>query len=255
VPIRALSLDLFDTVVDLHFEALGSAEVEGRRTHPTVALLHRALAEYARVDLEKLLEALRAADRELREPRYAEGRELPTFERMQRVAELLGLPDPGLPGLLTEAHMGAIRSVADAPVHHRGVLAALRRRAHLAICSNFTHARTARRILAEQGLAAHLDAVVISEDVGHRKPRAEIFAAVAEALGAAPHEILHAGDSLSADVAGAAAAGMRSAWVTRRVRDPGRVLSEWAGPPPDFVVAELAELEDLLGVRGPRERS
>jgi HAD superfamily hydrolase (TIGR01509 family) len=247
VPIRAISLDLFDTLVDLRFEALVVPETPGGRTHPSAAILHRALAEHAPVDLEKLLAALRSVDRELREPRYAEGRELPTLERMQRVAALLGLGDPAIPALLTRAHMGALRSVAETPARHRGVLAALRRRARLGICSNFTHAETARRILSEDGLAEHLDAVVISEEVGRRKPRAEIFAALAEALGAAPREILHAGDNLSADVAGAAAAGMRSAWVTRRVPNAERVLAEWTGARPDFVVAELAELEAIVG--------
>jgi putative hydrolase of the HAD superfamily len=247
VPIRALSLDLFDTLVDLHFEALVVPESEGGHAYPSALILHRALAEHAPVDLEKLVAALRSADRELREPRHAAGRELPTLERMQHVAGLLGLADPGVPPLLTRAHMGALRSVAKTPPQHRGVLAALRRRARLAICSNFTHAETARRILEEEDLAEHLDAVLISEDVTWRKPRPEIFAALASALGVGPGEILHAGDNLSADVGGAAAAGMRTAWVTRRVKDPERALADHTGPRPDFVVADLAELESLLG--------
>jgi FMN phosphatase YigB (HAD superfamily) len=35
------------------------------------------------------------------------------------------------------------------------------------------------------------------------------------ALGLAAHEVLHVGDSLTADVAGARAAGIRTAWINR----------------------------------------
>jgi hypothetical protein len=60
---------------------------------------------------------------------------------------------------------------------------------------------------------------VVSDAFGLRKPRAEIFAEVVTRLGVAPAETLHVGDSLRADVAGAANAGLRTAWITRRVSD------------------------------------
>ena len=58
--------------------------------------------------------------------------------------------------------------------------------------------------------------------------------------------MLHVGDSLDADVAGAAPLGMATAWLTRRVRDPEAALREYAGPKPDHVIADLGELEQLL---------
>jgi 2-haloacid dehalogenase/putative hydrolase of the HAD superfamily len=92
--------------------------------------------------------------------------------------------------------------------------------------------------------------VVISEEVGVRKPRGEIFAAALERLGTAPEAALHVGDSLRADVGGAHAAGITSAWITRRVRDPERKLREHAGPQPDFVIRDLAEISQLLARGG-----
>jgi putative hydrolase of the HAD superfamily len=47
-------------------------------------------------------------------------------------------------------------------------------------------------------------------DVGHAKPRPEIFAAAVETLGVAPNEILHIGDNERTDVRGALAAGFRA---------------------------------------------
>ena len=114
------------------------------------------------------------------------------------------------------------------------------------MCSNFSHSETALGLLDEHQLRSHLDAVAISETVGLRKPRPEIFAAVLEDLGADPAEVLHIGDSLRADVAGAAALGIRTVWLTRRVREPERLLREHDGPAPDWQIEDLAELPAVL---------
>ncbi len=47
-------------------------------------------------------------------------------------------------------------------------------------------------------------------------------------------------------MAGAEAAGIRTAWITRRVRDPDATLADFDGPAPDFRIADLAEILDLL---------
>jgi FMN phosphatase YigB (HAD superfamily) len=151
---------------------------------------------------------------------------------------------------MTEIHMGVLHEHTEIPGHHAELLAALGGRAGLGLCSNFSHTPTARRILAEAGFEPHLRAVAISDAVGWRKPRGEIFEAVLGELDARPEEVLHVGDSLRADVGGAAALGIRSVWVTRRIRDPERRLREHEGPTPDFVVADLAELGPLLDELG-----
>jgi HAD superfamily hydrolase (TIGR01509 family) len=66
------------------------------------------------------------------------------------------------------------------------------------------------RDLEEQKLAARLDAVVFSSEVGVRKPRPEIFQAALERLGVTADRSLFVGDRLSADVRGARGVGMRT---------------------------------------------
>ena len=105
---------------------------------------------------------------------------------------------------------------------------------------------TALSILEESGLAGHFDAIAISDEVGFRKPRGEIFEAVVTSFGFAPNEILHVGDKLRADVAGAAAVGMRTVWLTRRVKDPERELADFDGPRPDFALEDLRDLPVLV---------
>ena len=244
--LRGVSLDLFDTLVDLAMEDLPRFELAGKERRGTTAELHAALDASAGVSLEVFHEALREVDRGHRRVRYGEGREIGTLDRFREVAERLALDDPELPQRWTDIHMGRLRALAATPAHHAGLLVRLRETARVGICSNFTHGAPARRLLAEDGLAPHLDAVVISEDVGMRKPRAEIFDAVLDGLGTAPEETLHVGDNLDADVAGAAARGLRTVWLTRRVADPDAALRAHRGPAPDFIVADLGELPALL---------
>ena len=83
-------------------------------------------------------------------------------------------------------------------------------------------AGTALAVLEDAALRESLAACAISETVGFRKPRREIFEAVAAPLGAAPDEVLHVGDNLSDDVGGASVLGMRTVWLTREVVRPRR---------------------------------
>jgi putative hydrolase of the HAD superfamily len=238
--------DLFDTLVDLHFDPSDTTEVAGRRVHSFVLRLHQALRERAEVDFETFMEAVYEVDRTEGRPRYKEGREFPTVERFESVVRLLGLEDPELPEILTSAHMSGIYQCAIVLPHHREILDRLGRRAKVGLCSNFSHSGTALRVIEEAGLHPHLDAVVISEAVGFRKPRPEIFLATLDALGVGAEETVHVGDDLRADVGGAAPLGIRTAWITRRVREPEAKLREWEGPAPDWTVSDLAELEDLV---------
>ncbi|KIZ15376.1 HAD family hydrolase [Streptomyces natalensis] len=62
-----------------------------------------------------------------------------------------------------------------------------------------------------------LDRVVYSAETGAIKPEREAFAAVEHVSGLSPGQLLHVGDSLRADVTGAAAAGWHTAWLDRRM--------------------------------------
>jgi len=243
---RAVIFDLFDTLVDLHYEHIPREQYAGKTIPTTARALHAAVAERADVDFETFLAAALAVDEAARSSHFARDLELPTEERFSAVVERLGLVDTELPDIMTAIHMGAIRQHTAVPAHHAEVLTGLKRRVRIGLCSNFSHSKTALRILEESDLRRHFDAVVISEAVGIRKPRAEIFAAVLDRLAVAPGEVLHVGDSLRADVDGAAAFGIPSVWITRRVSDADRRLREHAGAKPDFVIQDLAELSSLL---------
>jgi putative hydrolase of the HAD superfamily len=89
--------------------------------------------------------------------------------------------------------------------------------------------------------------VLISEELGIRKPDPVIFHAAAASLGLAPADVLYVGDHPEADVIGAAQAGMQTAWL-RRGRDWPTHLTPAV---PDIIVDSLSEL--LWIAEGRRE--
>lgn len=79
--------------------------------------------------------------------------------------------------------------------------------------------------------------LVTSDDIGAYKPHRAMFEAGLDLLGLTPGEVLHIGDSLSADVAGANALGITVAWVNRRSR---------SAPASAQIDYEVIDLRDTL---------
>ena len=65
------------------------------------------------------------------------------------------------------------------------------------------------------GLQRFFSASVSARLHGVAKPDASIFHAACAAAGGAPHQVLHLGDDLDADVSGALAAGLQAGWICR----------------------------------------
>ena len=93
------------------------------------------------------------------------------------------------------------------------------------------------------GIGAHFHASVNAASVGAAKPDARIFLAGAAEAGVAAEQVLHIGDDLALDVAGAQAAGMQTAWIRR----PGDLLpDDYPNVRPDATVPDLWDLLELL---------
>ena len=246
MPIRAVVFDLFDTLVDLVSEDIPLTEHAGRKIPASLLQLHALTTEHRAIDLDTFLSTMKETEKGFMESHYAKDIELSSTERFQTLLEALGLDHPPLVDSLVTTHMAGLREHVRLLDHHPEVLASLKDRVQLAVCSNFSHVPTAEEVLEASRLAELFDAVVISEAAGVRKPHPEIFRATLNELGVAENEVLHVGDSLKADVGGAAALGISTVWITRRIADPEEALSAHSGPPPDFQIEDLAELDDLL---------
>ena len=122
----------------------------------------------------------------------------------------------------------------------REMLDSLAPRFPLAILSDTGFASSAAQdaLLAREGLHEHFSARIYSMNVGHAKPRREMFEACATALGRAPETIIHIGDNERTDVRGALDAGFRAIRLDV-VRDGGPSAAE-------LVARSFEELRDYL---------
>ncbi|MCY4543765.1 MAG: HAD family hydrolase [Gemmatimonadetes bacterium] len=92
------------------------------------------------------------------------------------------------------------------------------------------------------GLEARFAFVIFSQDVQIEKPDRRIFEIAAQQADCALDELLHVGDSLKNDVAGANAAGVRSVWLNRDSQ------ASHSGIVAEYEIATLAELPAVLEI-------
>jgi putative hydrolase of the HAD superfamily len=72
--------------------------------------------------------------------------------------------------------------------------------------------------------------VIISSEVGWRKPAPAFFEIVCQQTNCRPEEILFVGDDLINDIHGAKQAGMATAWIDRKAEPPGAMFEPGAEP-------------------------
>lgn len=215
MPIRALLFDLFGTVV--HFSTQAPiAEVSGTRWVTMGWLEEVATARLPSVPFESLVGALLETTKEIVRQRPPEYLEVPSSERFRRALSKLDIVGDAAWAVaqeLSHAHMGYLASSTYLPEGYAEVLQQLREQYQLGLVSNFDHGATARHVLTKHAVHDCFDAVVISEELGRRKPHRSIFEHACQRLGVSAAEALFIGDNPKEDIEGAQAAGLRTVWV------------------------------------------
>src|SRR5262249_43281097 len=208
----------FDTLVRFDRERLPQVEIAGRRVRTTAGHLHPILCTWAPdVTLEAFHKALLESWQEAERRRAVDHREVAAPERFAHLFRCLALDPDGCPaGLLQsllETHRRELSKAADFPAHHGPLVQDLARRYRLAVVSNFDYRPTAVGILEAAGVADRFEAIVVSDEVGWRKPGPVIFEEALRRVGVTPAETLFVGDRADIDVLGAHQMRMRTAWV------------------------------------------
>lgn len=137
------------------------------------------------------------------------------------------------------------------------------------LVTNYDHPRHVRRVLEQTGIAGRVQHVVISGEVGCKKPDPRIFLDLLDRIGLDPAAVVHVGDAPE-DVAGARAAGVVPIRIERdqpgslagrrdvalgrgsAAADPSGDPALADGSAPWAVVRSLGEVSELvLGRRPP----
>jgi HAD superfamily hydrolase (TIGR01509 family) len=101
-------------------------------------------------------------------------------------------------------------------------------------------ARVLRADAEGLGLAAHLDAMVFSGEVGYRKPEPEIFLRACAELYVDPAQVVFVGDDLERDVQGASRVGMTTVQALWFRADEHRAIE------PDFTAFTAVDVLNLV---------
>ncbi|MGH3294005.1 MAG: HAD family hydrolase [Trebonia sp.] len=123
------------------------------------------------------------------------------------------------------------------------MLAGLSGRYRLAIVSNTSDTELVPAHLDAMGARDYFDALILSVQVGWRKPHPQIYAAALDKLGIGPSEAVFVGDSYGPDYHGPTQAGIRSFLI-----DPARATEA-----PDH--ARLESVLDLTGALAAVEQA
>jgi FMN phosphatase YigB (HAD superfamily) len=246
MPYTAILFDLFDTLVRFDRERMPEIEINGKAVRSSAGLLHTILrTQCPEIGLDRCYEALGESWREAERLRAIDHREVAADARFAHFFRTLGLDESALPEgfgrSLIDAHRNALGKAAEFPPHHGPLLRRLAQRYKLAVVSNFDYTPTALDILERAGVTDLFQTIVVSDEIGWRKPRRDIFDAALHRLGVRAGESLFVGDRADMDVLGAQQIGMDAVWINR----DGEPLP--AGiKAPTYEIRDLGELASIL---------
>ena len=199
----------------------------------TNLITYRELGEYCRLfSFEKYHAACTEVTGEIRKKKLEENIEIPCVERFKTILLQLNVSEPEtlsrLATKLAFCHMKLLANATTSSQTQIKEIKKLKNEYKLGLLSNFDDAQTARRVLKEKKLGHLFSSIIISDEVGIRKPAPEIFSVALNSLEIEPRETLFVGDSWEEDIVGAAKFGMDSVWISpnrtrfeeRRIKHP-----------------------------------
>ncbi len=174
-------------------------------------------------------------------------------EALRQVGQRVGPEDPRIAATV-EAYFSAFYDHCHLIPGTEDLLTKLKGNYRLGLLSNFTHGPAAWEIIDRLGLRPFFEVVLISGDLGYRKPHPLVFERLVDGLGVSTDRIAFVGDDMEPDILGAARAGLKPVLSTY-IRDqkmplvPGLVAYEPQDLDPDIPrVSNWAEFLVLLGI-------
>ncbi len=108
------------------------------------------------------------------------------------------------------------------------------------LISNFTYAAAIYKSLRKMGICKFFNIVVVSQQVGWRKPSSHIFQFTLKCLKIQPNEAVYIGDSPNEDIKGAKEAGLKTVFVPSQFNSL-KDLKE-SKQEPDLIAKDLIEI-------------
>lgn len=239
--------DLFDTIINFNFSRLPAIELMGVRSRTTSHEVYAVFSRYfPDISFEEFYPFFIESYHRFQEMKHAEYREYPNRDRFLLMLGNMSLPvDSGAESAADEmvaAHMtGLARAVEFPPENEDALENVMKKGYRMAIVSNFDYAPAAYALIEKYRIGRFFEKIVISEEVGWRKPKPFIFERAMELLSIEPDEALFVGDNFTADICGAKGVGMDAVWLNYK-----RESEENLNPEPDYIIKAFPNVNDIL---------
>jgi putative hydrolase of the HAD superfamily len=206
--ITAIGFDLFNTLITVDAPALDKA---------LYRLMRSLLKSGFALDKTAFNRAYREAALRFVEEARQDGRE--THNRFWISAALQSQgyhvpPDDARIASGVDAYFSAFFEHCHLIPGTAEMLGTLKAPYRLGLLSNFTHGPAARKIIDLVGLTSFFDVVLISGELGYRKPHPLVFHRLIECFDVKGRQILYVGDDPEPDILGAERAGIQPVWFT-----------------------------------------
>ncbi len=244
---KAYIFDLFDTLIDFNRRLLPEFYIDGEKHNSTFAPVYEVFEKYYKgYDRDKFHDSFVESYERFQQLKSIENKEYYNGERFKILLSSLGIElSSGVDAVVDEmvrAHMRSLSSTMEFAEENREVLEYIfDKNKRMAIISNFDYAPAAYMLLAKFDIRKYFEKVVISVEVGWRKPRPEIFLKALELLDLDLGDALYVGDNYHADVVGAKAVGMDVIWINRKDEEIDDQKFY-----PDHTVSKFPEILDLM---------
>jgi putative hydrolase of the HAD superfamily len=244
---KVFAFDLFDTLIDFNRSLLPEFSIDGEQRHSTFVEVYKVFEKYYHgYDRDIFHDSFVESQEKFQQLKSIDNREFYNGDRFRILMTSLGIElSSDVDAVIDEmvkAHMMSLSSTMEFPEENRNVLELIfDKNDRMAIISNFDYAPAAYMLLNKFDIRKYFERVVISVEVGWRKPRPEIFFKALELLDIDPADALYVGDNYYADVVGAKSVGIDVVWINRN----GEKIYDQKYHP-NLIVSKLTEMIDLI---------
>ncbi len=205
--IQAIAFDLFETLITLEYLSHKTAHARVMQSFKEDGLSMQD---------ETFLTAYKNEAQRFIEQTKKDNRETHNKYWLSAALNHLGYripPDDSRIAKAVDAYFSAFTEHAALIPGTLQMLEVLKKDYRLGLLSNFTHAPAAKGILTQLGLTPFFDVILISGDIGYRKPHPITFSTLIERLNVPKEQIVFVGDNPVADIQGSQQAGLQPVWM------------------------------------------
>ncbi len=231
------------------FDFIGTlADLVGYSLEKSKEKMYRSLvANRIKVAHEAFFDAYERAHQKYREIRYGKFVEVTNAVWISEALNHLGYsttPEDGrvrvAVNVFFEGYLKALRLRRSA----KSTLQKLSQNYKLGIISNYTHTPLIYAGLRKLKISDFFNAVLVSEEVGWRKPSPRIFQEALRRMRVKAEETVYVGDTPLEDVEGAKRVGMKTVFIPSQFNNIGAMRK--ASQQPDYVIGKLSDLLKIL---------